>query len=400
MANTFITNKLTDYVALRLGENLGYLTVGSRKYFANQLEGKRNGQTYDFILRGTTDAVNRLEIDPSDNLDIVEKKVSLKLDPWHIAVRTGSIETVTDTDWDKAVAIPEGAKLANGIVRSQIQNDLGSCATAFVGSGFVPLAKASAHLQSISNEKIFGFIHPTVEAVLTSNGQHFAPVGSPDTFYKQGLLGTFHSAEYRAQRFMPQVVVSESLANAFDETAKVTAYEKGDGVDTVTLSLGSFSGKIPAGFVFHIADVYAADLIGDPTANLYAFIVTEDANASGGTVTVKIKPIIFESGAKSIVKADGSEWSVAELANCAVSTPCEAGTYFAGVLRLDGSYEAEWLNHLDASNSETKYGQVNGITCVENRVFDPMKMTNLTRWDVVKLAGVVESRGVAYVLIK
>ena len=158
MANTFITNKLTDYVALRLGENLGYLTVGARKFFTNQLEGKRNGQTYDFILRGATEAVNRLEIDPAtDNLDIVEKKISLTLDPWHVAVRTGSIESVTDTDWDKAVAIPQGAKLANGIVRSQIKKDLGSCATAFVGSGFVPLAKASAHLQSISNEKIYGF---------------------------------------------------------------------------------------------------------------------------------------------------------------------------------------------------------------------------------------------------
>ena len=87
MANTFITNKLTDYVALRLGENLGYLTVGSRKYFSNQLEGRRAGNTYDFILRGTTEAVNRLEIDPTtDNLDIVEKKISLTLDPWHVAV--------------------------------------------------------------------------------------------------------------------------------------------------------------------------------------------------------------------------------------------------------------------------------------------------------------------------
>ena len=400
MANTFITNKLTDYVALRLGENLGYLTVGSRKYFTNQLEGKRNGQTYDFILRGATEAVNRLEIDPTtDNLDIVEKKISLTLDPWHVAVRSSSLDPICETDWDKAVAIPQGAKLANGIVRSQIKKDLGSCATAFVGSGFVPLAKASAHLQSISNEKIYGFLHGSAQAVLTSNGQSFQPVGALDSFYKNGLLGTFQNCEYRAQRFMPQVIVPADLVTACD-SATVTSYTPGTDYDTVVLSLGSYSGKVPAGFVFHMANVWAADLIGDPTANLYAFIITEDATATSGTVSVKVKPVIFEGGAKSIVKDDGTEWTAAELANAVVSTPCEAGTYFSAVLRLDGAYEAEWLDHLDASNSETKYGHVNGITTIENRVFDPMKMTNLTRWDVVKLAGVVEPRGCAFVLVK
>ena len=51
MANTFVTNKKTDLVALRAAEAAAYLTVGSKAYFKDQLEGKRNGTSYEFVIR-------------------------------------------------------------------------------------------------------------------------------------------------------------------------------------------------------------------------------------------------------------------------------------------------------------------------------------------------------------
>ena len=51
MANTFQTSRKTELIALRAAESAAYLTVGSRKYFKDQLKGKRNGTAYDFVVR-------------------------------------------------------------------------------------------------------------------------------------------------------------------------------------------------------------------------------------------------------------------------------------------------------------------------------------------------------------
>ena len=93
--------------------------------------------------------------------------------------------------------------------------------TAFIGSGFTPLSQASGHLSSVVTEDLYGFVDPNVEAILTSNGQQFVPVDAPD-MYSKGLLGRFHGAEYRAQRWMPVVNVSEATSNAI-KAGKVSA---------------------------------------------------------------------------------------------------------------------------------------------------------------------------------
>ena len=392
-ANTIKTNQLTELVAVRMAETAAYLKVGSNKYFADQLIGKRSGQTYSFTKRDTGAAVNSLSIGNNDDVSITEKEIKLTLSPWHIAVQTNAIEAITDINtWDEEVAVPNGRKLCNAVVRDQIAKDLGNTTTAFVGSGFRPLAKASAHLQSISTEKLYGFIDPNVEAILTTNGQQFQPVGTPN-MYSKGALGTFHSCEYYPQRFIANVTVSADLVTAIN-SATVSAVDTSNAnYDTITLSA---SVAIPRGFVFHVDGAYAADLVGDPTSVPFAFVAYE--NGTNGVV--KVRKIEFTGGAKEIVKADGSEWTANELVGKSVSTPCEAGTYFGGFIRLNGCEEFETLDKLDVSNADTKSGSVDGIHVHENRAVDIKDMTNYTRWDVVTLAGVVEKRGVAWLLVK
>lgn len=65
----------------------------------------------------------------------------------------------------------------------------------------------------------------------------------------------------------------------------------------------------------------------------YAFIAYEDS--IGGVV--KVRKIEFTTGARKIVKADGTEWTASELVGKNVSTPCEAGVYFGGFMRLNGT---------------------------------------------------------------
>ena len=50
--------------------------------------------------------MNSLAIGGGDKVSVVEREVSLTLDPWHIGVKTNAIESVTDLNWDKEIAQP------------------------------------------------------------------------------------------------------------------------------------------------------------------------------------------------------------------------------------------------------------------------------------------------------
>lgn len=402
-SNTFITNKLCTLVAIRAAEAAGYLTVGSKKYFANQLADKNNGQDYDFYIRDTGDAVNRLAYQDGDKIALAERKVTLSLDPWHVLISTNAIEKVTDIeDWEDEIAKPNGQKLIQGVVRKAIENDLGKIGTAFIGAGFTPLSQASAHLASIVTEDLYGFVDPNVEAILTSNGQQFVPVDAPD-MYSKGLLGRFHGAEYRAQRWMPVVNVSESLSNAIN-AGKVSAAQV-DGSDSklwdITLSGALNTLVIPKGLPIFIDGVKACDTVGDATSMDQAFIVLETVTATANTVVVKVRAKdITKGGTREVAKENGDSFAAVSAVTGNTST-AEKGKYFTGIVRADGSFEFETLNKLDAAGADyEKSPNVEGLTVHQNRLVDLRNMTDDTRWDIVTLAGTVEPRAVAAFYVK
>lgn len=391
MANNFKTSKKTELVALRAAESAGYLTVGSRSYFKDQLVGKRDGQTYYFTVADAGKFQEGPDLSAEGASDLVEREVKMTLVDGAVAVNTNMIEGVTDVEWDKEVAQPNGQKLVNGIVAKTVKKDIGKQATAFVGEGFIPLAKASGHLKSIADEGLYGFIDPMIEAVLTSNGQQFVPVGAPE-MYKSGLLGMFHGAEYRSSRFMPAVSISEALVAEVSTVTSLVAIDD----EYATLTLAGVTQTIPAGTPIWVDGVYACDTVGDKTSALYAFIATEDA--ANGAVKVYL-PALSGEGNKVLCAADGSELTVADFAGKAAKIPA-AGDYFAGLVRVDGAMEFDTLDKIDISNAESSVGNVNGITVHENRAIDAIKGQNITRWDIVSLAGVVDPRAVALVLVK
>lgn len=392
MANDIKTNSLATLVAIRGAENAGYFTVGSKKYFTNQLEGKRNGQTYRFVLKDVGDAVNDLAIGASDKTSITEREVSLSLEPWHVAVKTNAIESVTDLDWDKEIAEPNAQKLMSAAVKKQINKDFGKCGTAFVGSGFAPLSQASAHIASITNEDLYGFVDPNVEAILTSNGQQFVPVDAPD-MYSKGLLGKFHGAEYRAQRFLPNVTISQNLVDEFDAGVTVTSLvSNGDG--TATLTLSGVTETIKKGTPIWIEGVYACDTIGEPTSQEKAFIALADS-ASAGVVIVSD----VDNSGRGTADVKAEDGTAAVFTSMKAYIP-DAGKYFAGIVRANGAMEFETLEKLDACGADYSKESVEGVTVHQNKMVDLENMENITRFDTIILAGVVDGRAQSYIMVK
>ena len=401
--NTLITNKLCTLVAVRAAENAAYLTVGSKGYFKGQLIGKANGQSYDFYVRDTGDAVNRLAYQAGDKINVTERKVTLSLDPWHIMLNFNAIESVTDIeDWEDEIAKVQGVKLIQKVVKKTIDNDLGKVGTAFIGSGFTPLSQASAHVASVANGELYGFCAPQVEAILTSNGQQFVPVSAPD-MYSKGLLGRFHGAEYRAQRFLPTLNLSAAASTALNASTASVVADNGDGTWKITLSGSGLNGvTIPKATPLFIEGVYACDVVGDPTEALQAFIVLESVTADSTTVDVTVREqFIAKGGTRTIAKEDGSAFAnVAAVAGGAIIAP-EAGKYYTGIVRVDGAMEFETLDKLDAKGAEYQRSpNVAGLVCHQNQLVDLKEMSNDVRWDIVTLAGVVDGRGVAMFYVK
>jgi hypothetical protein len=167
MANTFVTNKKVDLVALRAAEAAGYLTVGSKSYFGDQLEGKRNGVTYEFVIRDAGQYATGMDMTGKVS-NLVERKVSKDIKLGNIVIDTNLLEKVTDVQWEKEIAIPNGKKLINGVVADVVKSDLGLQNTAFVGKGWLPISKASRFLGSISTEDKFGFIDPMIDSIMAA----------------------------------------------------------------------------------------------------------------------------------------------------------------------------------------------------------------------------------------
>ena len=405
--NTIQTNYRTELVALRAAETAPYFTVGSKAYIPDsELVNKRNGQKYGYVIRSRSEVVNDLVMGVSEKNALVERTVELSIEPWHDSVKTNAIEGKTDLQWDKEVAEPEGIALIQGAVKKSIKNDLPKSATCFVGEvgSFEPLSMASAHLASITTEPLYGFADPMIEAIVTSKGAQFVPVNAPD-MYKQGLIGHFHGADYRAQRFIPRVKVSKDLADAF-VGATFASFVAGDGEGTLTITLGdavAHNTVIKAGTPIFLDGVVACDTVGDATTQPYAFIVKADkaVATTDATVAVKVDEVpVSDIGTRVAAFEDGSVIDFSELSTSTGAAIPAEGTYFACILRANGAYNFQTLNQIDVATADSTKGSVQGVTIFTNRLIDIANMINDTRFDLFTISGTVEKRAQALVLVK
>lgn len=390
--NTFITNELTDLINVRAAEAAGYLTVGSKSYFADQLVGKRNGEEYTFVVKDAGKYVRGKNIEGKSS-QLTEREVKKKIEVGNIMIDTDFVEAVTDVNWDKEIAQPNGKALIEGLVQDVISDDLGRANTAFVGAGWMPLTKANGFLRSISTEDRYGFIDPMIESILPAGGKGFTPVDA-EPLYKKGMIGNVGGTDYREQQFLPSLEISVELAN---ELASATVNTYTQGVTADTIKLNNVSETIPAGTPLFIEDVMATNLVGNKTSSYKAFIAIEDA--SNGNV--KVRPVDFAGqGTKEAILKDGSNVTVSGLSNKKLVNTIKEGLYYTGIIRLDGTMEFDTLKKQDWSNADLTSSGIEGITVHCARAVNVEAGTNKTRWAVAAIAGVIEPRGVAYICVK
>ena len=403
--NNIATNYQTELVALRAAEVAPYFTVGSKKFIEDsELVNKRNGQTYGFVIRDRAEVENQLAVSAGAKKDIVEREVQLSIEPWHVYLKNNAVEGKTDLQFDKEVAEPNGLALIQEAVKKSIAKDFANSATAFVGNvgEFEPLSMATAHLGSIVTEPLYGFVDHMIEAIVTSKGAQFVPVDAP-AMYKQGLIGHFHGADYRAQRFVPRVRISKALADAM-EGATFGGFNAS--TNKLTITVGQFAAaatKVQKGTPFFIDGIVACDTIGDATTQPYAFIATKDvAVASSDTsVVIDVEPIdVRFGGTREAALEDGGviDWSTLPLTT-GVSAPAE-GVYFTGIIRANGVFEFQTLNEVDVCTPESSKGSVQGVTVFRNRMTDMDAFTTGTRLDLFSISGVVDKRCQAAVYIR
>lgn len=382
--NEFQVNERTELVLIRSAEAAPYLTVGTKSYLGDQLVGKRNGQTYQFVIRDAGEYVTGIDI-TGHKSTLKERPVEFKIQEGNIAIDT-DILVKASVDFDKEIAQPNGEKLAKGLVKDVMDADLGKQNTAFVGQGWLPLFKASNFLESISSESQYAFFDPMIHSIARSSGKAYEPAGDVEPIYRKGLKGTIGEAEVRSQQGFKVVEISEALANELS-SATVASYVTGAKVDTLTLN--NVTEDIPAGTPLFVAGVKACDLVGEATSAPKAFIAIEDA-ASG---VVKVRHVDFAGNGTK-------EASAKPAANAKLVNPIKEGTYFTGIIRLNGAFEADTIKDLDWSNADERVSTPNGIVMHTARAVDVMKGTNTTRYTIAGVWGITDCRAVTYVCIK
>lgn len=394
MANDIKTNRRAELVLIRSAEAAPYLTVGSKNYCKDQLVGKRNGQSYEFVIRDAGEYVEGMDISNVGSEDVIERKVTKNIKIGNVKVNTNLLEKVTDLNWDKEIAEPYGEKVAKGLVESVLKDDIGLQNTAFVGTGWLPLFKASNYLESISSESQYAFLDPMIDSIMQSSGRGFTPAGDVEPRFQKNLKGMVGQAQVRGQQGLPTLEISEDLAAQL-ASATVASYSTGADYDTLTLS--GVTEDIPAGTPLFVQGVYATDLVGVKTSAPKAFIAIEDA-ASGA---VKVRPVDFVgNGTREVCDIDGDNLAPADLASKKLANPIKAGIYFTGIFRVNGAMEFDALPELDWSNADSRVSTPDGITLHTGRAVDVFAGSNKTRFAIAAVAGIVEPRACTYVCIK
>jgi len=385
--NAVITNKLTQILSLEMAKKAGFLKIGSRDYFSDQINGKmRSGKTYQFVIPDAGNVVEGLVISPRD---IDERKVELTITNMNNSVRADALELVTDIKWEDEIAETYAGKLVNAVIRKEVKKAIPQVNTCFVGEGFRPLAKANAHLKSIVNEDIVGFIHPQAAAVIRTNGQQFQPVGTPSLY--NGDIGTFDGTRFNEERFLVPLQMEQSVIDALSG-AKAKNITKAD-----TLSLSGVTTAadvvLKAGTPIWVAGAYACDTVGDETTVPYAFIVKEDVALSSTSVDISINPVVTDDvGARNL--------NTSALGGKKVSVPA-SGTYYPAMVRAKGAYDYTPVNTLEFMLSDkTGVGDTAGIKVFANAFTDGVSAINTVRWDAPYMAGTVEARGVSLAYLK
>lgn len=239
-------NRKVKYFAAAVSDALPYIKA-SRSYLADQLSGKKFGQTYFFYLPdpGTAE-VGTQELDISKmNRKVFERAIPAVVMSGKSAVDLTAWNKMQDLeDFAKEIAAPRGRRLAAEIEKDIIAKNVWISDNAFVvpkdangnsglnAGAFQLLASKLRGVKAAG--KLVGFAHPNVfgEAAVKFLSL-FIPAEIQSRIYNDVYLGDYAKTSWIEENFMPSLTVKAAptiTAATFNAPSQANGIGATDGV--------------------------------------------------------------------------------------------------------------------------------------------------------------------------
>lgn len=318
MANTTLTADIVAKMALAVLDNeLGWLKKihrGHQEEFSNRVNGYKVGETIS--IRRPADFTVRTGATLSTQ-DVIEGKTTLTVDQ-----QIGVDFQFSSTDLTLKVS-----DLAERVVKPamiNIVNHLANDVATQMYRGFYNWVGTPGNTVNtfaefaLAAERLDEMTVPTSDrCALLSPTDHWGLVGNQTGLYVQNLAGSAYSAGSLGNiggisTYMSQVTPTHTTGTRDDTTPLVNGADQNVTYDTAkntwtqSLICDGFdaSSTLKAGDVFTIDSVYMVNAkTKASTGILQQFVVTADATASSGAVTLTISPPIITSGPHQTVDA-------------------------------------------------------------------------------------------------
>ena len=171
--DTTKTSKLAKTIVVNAILNSAYLTRGASKIDEAQMAGKRNGETYSFVVDDITAAKFTAGTAPTGTL--TSRSVDLSVKNYGTSLELSGVQKALDLGNWEDLAGDVGAAIANKASEDTAYNDMQQISATKV-SNYKGIAKAAAKLASKYSGKIYGFADPCIIGELSGEGRNAQPI--------------------------------------------------------------------------------------------------------------------------------------------------------------------------------------------------------------------------------
>lgn len=383
MAEKFINGKSVQVFLGEIIKAMPYLAA-SKKHFADQIVGKKNGKdgaNYSVVLRDAGRVSDELEINDESDGEVQEREVTMTMMKKKTFVDVDTLSSIVDIkDFKSEIAETYGTHLGAECQKTAIENTFFKADTATVAetNGWTALAPATAKMKAARvGGKIVGFMDPLAEANLSINalnGWHFGPSEQGAKFYHDASIGKFMGAEFVYVNDVPNVT-------GVTVTGTISAIEDNGAYSTITLGSAI---NVKKGTPLKVAGAKACNVVGMPISSDFVLIVQEDVNGT----EVKVQKVITDNIGSRNCAIEGDTLVGAEISNLLAN----GKEYYVAQVRAEDTLSVDNVPLDDLAGAENKTDTVGGLDLHVTKFGDSKKRMNRTRWDIAMLYGMCDSR--------
>ena len=212
----------------------------------------------------------------------------------------------------------------------------------------------------------------SINQVMEDSKSLFAPSSEIAKQYDQGIIGTCSGFTFYETEMIP----THTMGTFADADTPVVNTSSGitSGTPTIAITSGTSAGTITEGSVFTVAGVYAVNpetKVRYP--HLQQWVVTADATASGGAVTVSVSPTPITSGAKQTVEVVSAGASKAVLFETVGGSGTISTAYLQGL-----AFHKDFFTFVSADLEIPR-----GTDMAKREVFEGISMRFVRNYDIV-----------------